>query len=324
MTPTVTVLIPNYNNEPYIKECFDSIYEQTFKQFDVLVVDDSSTDNSVNLILEYQNKIKLKVIKKDCNTGIIDTLNIGLKKINSDYIIRMDADDIMHKERIKKLVDFMEMNPEIGACGSAIQHFGISKELIIYEPNPNQNKANLIFGHSIGHASCIYRNSVLKKHNIKYSKGYQFMEDFKFFYDLSSFSKLTSIPDILYFYRREEYNNYRNKDIIKKGIFKLYKETLNNLNITPTENLLQIHYDLGTLIENNFSFKEYNNHCKQLIKQNNILSIYPKKELKKVIQKKLNQITFKLIDIKKISFIKSLTLSLKNPNIGYYWLKSKI
>jgi len=121
----VTILIPNYNNSSFLKECLDSIKEQTFSDFNILIVDDASTDDSTDIIECYDDS-RITLIKKKENSGIIETLNIGLELIQSEYIIRMDGDDTMDKERVEKLVAFMDENEEIGVCGSSIKHFGIS------------------------------------------------------------------------------------------------------------------------------------------------------------------------------------------------------
>ena len=140
----VTLLIPNYNNALYIEACLESIQKQTYRDFKILIVDDGSTDNSVDLIEQFPDD-RIELIKKTPNSGIIDTLNIGLDAITSKYMIRMDGDDLMRNDRIEKLVEFMDSHPEYGVCGSAIQEFGLSDKKLFYEVNPSINNANLIF-----------------------------------------------------------------------------------------------------------------------------------------------------------------------------------
>src|SRR3954469_1580225 len=119
----ITVLMPNYNNAPFLKEAIDSILNQTFTNFHFLIVDDGSTDNSVDIIKQY-NDPRITLIQKEKNSGIVDTLNIGLERIESTYIVRMDGDDISTPDRLMILYNFMEENPEIGVRGSQIMHFG--------------------------------------------------------------------------------------------------------------------------------------------------------------------------------------------------------
>ncbi len=145
----VSVLLPNYNNALYLTDCLTSLCNQTFKDFDVFFIDDCSKDNSIS-IAETFTMLDLKIIRKDANTGIVDTMNEGLKRISSKYIVRMDGDDISTPERFQMLVDFMETHPEIGVCSSDIETFGATKEKWIFERDPKMNQRKRIFVKEFG------------------------------------------------------------------------------------------------------------------------------------------------------------------------------
>jgi glycosyltransferase involved in cell wall biosynthesis len=315
-----TILLPNYNNGLYLIDCLESIQSQTFSDFKILIIDDGSTDNSIDIIKNF-NDSRIKLIQKDNNSGIIDTLNIGLSNIDSEYIIRMDGDDLMHSERIERLIHFMDNNQSFGACGSGIKHFGLSDDEIIYESNPKTNKANLVFRHSIGHASSIYRTSVIQKNNIRYSNGFNYLEDYKFFYDLSKVTQMTSLSDLLYFYRREEYNNYKNIDIKKIGFLKMYKEILTSLGFDDVEKSAMIHYEISHHTSLNYSIKTYKNHLKSLIYKNNLYNIFPHKEYKKVIHQANNKLFYKLTEQSKLSLPEGLDYFIKSPKKLYYFIR---
>jgi len=297
--------MPNYNNAPFLKECLDSIINQTYKNFELVIIDDGSTDQSLDIIDNY-NDNRFHVIKKEHNSGIIDSLNIGLEYIKSEYIVRMDGDDKMNVKRLEKLVCFMDNNSNIGVCGSAIQHFGISNETIIYPTNPELNNANLIFSHSIGHASIILRNSIIKKHKIRYSSGYKFMEDYKLFYDLSKVTLTTSIPDVLYYYRREEYNNFKNLEIKKIGYKKVYLDILKMLKFKSPDKHTILHFELGRLHNFTHTLAEYNSHLNKLISNNNENKIFPIHELEIIINDIKNKLFYKLIDNNTLSIIEGI------------------
>lgn len=318
----ISILMPNYNNAPYLKACLDSIINQTYQDFEVIIVDDGSTDDSIQIIENYKDS-RIKIIKKPENSGIIDTLNIGLNAINSEYIVRMDGDDRIHPKRLELLINYMDTHPEIGVCGTAIKHFGISDETIIYNNNPKINHANLIFKHSIGHASIIIRNEIIKKHHINYSKGYRYMEDYKLFFDLSQVTKMTSIPDVLYFYRREEYNNYKHQDIIKDGMEKLYAEILSKLKIEQNEKNLEIHYELGRFHNFCFLMSDYKKHLNLLIKQNEKIKLFPHPELIVIVENLKNRLFYKLVDNNKLTLKDALPYFIKSPKSVYYFLKKK-
>jgi glycosyltransferase involved in cell wall biosynthesis len=112
MMPTlVTVLMPVYNGERFLKEAIGSILHQTFQQFELLIIDDGSTDNSVSIIKEYDDP-RIRLIQNETNKGISFTLNLGLRKAKADLIARMDADDISYPERLAKQYAYMQSNPD--------------------------------------------------------------------------------------------------------------------------------------------------------------------------------------------------------------------
>ncbi len=119
--PRITVIMPVYNCELYIKEAIDSILNQTFTDFEFLIIDDASTDKTVSIIKEYKD-FRIQLIEKEGNKGISDSLNYGLKVAKGEYIARMDGDDISLPERFVKQVTFLDSNPDVILCGS---NFGI-------------------------------------------------------------------------------------------------------------------------------------------------------------------------------------------------------
>ena len=120
---TVTVLMPVYNGEMYLREAIDSILHQTFTDFEFLIINDGSTDNSETIILSYDDS-RIRYEKNDSNLKLIATLNKGIELAKGKYIVRMDADDISIPDRIEKQVAFLEKNPDVGICGSWFTAFG--------------------------------------------------------------------------------------------------------------------------------------------------------------------------------------------------------
>ena len=318
----VTILMPNYNNAPYLDDCLESIKKQTYKDFRLLIVDDKSTDNSVEIINNFSDD-RISVILKEKNSGIVDTLNRGLQEINTQYIVRMDGDDLMHPQRLEKLVSFMDENPSIGVCGSGIEHFGISKEKISYPADYKLNQASLIFIHSIGHASVIYRTEVLKNNNITYTNGYQYMEDYRIFYDLSKVTRMTSIPEMLYYYRREEYNNYRHQEVIKRGFVKVYEEILADLHFDDPKSAALLHYEILKNQKLTFNKKVYFEHLKRIEEKNKKYNLFPEEELKKVLDQKREVLFYWLTDQKKLSILEAMSYFIKSPKKIYYYFNAK-
>ena len=123
--PLVTIFMAVYNVENFIKDSLESILNQTYKNFEFLIVNDASTDHSSEILQLYEKKDKrIRVIHNKHNMGIPYTRNIGLKEANGKYIAIMDADDIALPFRIEKQVLFMENNPEIDVLGTDYEVIG--------------------------------------------------------------------------------------------------------------------------------------------------------------------------------------------------------
>lgn len=118
--PAISVVMSAYNAAPFLKECIDSILTQTFEDFELIVVDDGSTDHSVEIIQSYTDT-RIRLIKSEHN--YIQSLNKGIGLAKGKYVARMDADDIMFPERLEEEFNFMEEHPDIDVCGSYVKVF---------------------------------------------------------------------------------------------------------------------------------------------------------------------------------------------------------
>lgn len=114
--PLVSIIVPSYNHENYISACLASIFEQSYPHIELIVLDDGSSDNSAAIIAEHQ-KANDFFFETHANMGLAATLNKGLSKATGDYIAIFASDDVMALDRIEVQVDYMEANPETGACG---------------------------------------------------------------------------------------------------------------------------------------------------------------------------------------------------------------
>src|SRR3989344_8977423 len=116
-TPPITVLLSVYNDSRFLKSAIESILNQTFSDFEFLVINDASTDNTAEIINSFSDP-RLKTITNSHNLGLTKSLNIGLKEAQGKYIARLDADDISLPDRLKIQHDFMESHPDIALSGT--------------------------------------------------------------------------------------------------------------------------------------------------------------------------------------------------------------
>jgi len=160
--PKLTVLMPVYNAEKYLKEAIDSILNQSFQDFEFLILDDGSTDNSVDIIKGYDDQ-RIRLTENEKNLGISRTLNKGIEMSNTEIIARMDADDICLGERLKKQISYLEDNTDVCMISSNVEKINASGESLgNYNPYPQYFFFNLLF-HCFGiyHPTVMYRKQAV-------------------------------------------------------------------------------------------------------------------------------------------------------------------
>ncbi len=126
MKPPIMIFIANlvYNCEKYLKEAIESILNQTFSDFEFLIINDASIDNSDDIILSYKDE-RIKYVKNEENLGVSRTLNKGIQIARGTYIARMDSDDISITTRLERQYNFMTNHKEVGICGTWARIFGL-------------------------------------------------------------------------------------------------------------------------------------------------------------------------------------------------------
>ena len=200
--PKVSVVMPAYNAEKYIGEAIDSILDQTFTDFEFIIINDGSTDRTREIVLEY-NDPRIVLLENEKNSGIVVSLNKGLNIARGEYIARMDSDDIAVPERLQIQVKYMDRHPKIGVLGSGIKKFGdeINNEKKVFSQNPKKLKAELLFATCIAHPTVVMRKAVLDAFLIQYEIEYSGAEDFLMWWRLSQKTQIATLPDILLNYR---------------------------------------------------------------------------------------------------------------------------
>lgn len=200
-TPMISVLMPVYNGEKYLKEAIDSILNQTYTSFEFLILNDGSTDKTEEIILSY-NDPRIIYIKNNQNLQIVKTLNKGIKLAKGKYIARMDADDISLPERFQKQVQFMEENSDIDLCGSWLETFYKDRITNVSRPKTFNDdiKVALLFNTSFMHPTVFGKKSFFSE--LFYNKNMVGAEDYELW--IRGIDKYTyaNIPLILLKYRR--------------------------------------------------------------------------------------------------------------------------
>lgn len=204
MQPQISIVMPIYNSSLYLKESIESVLNQTFEDFEFIIIDDGSTDNSFDIIKTYQDK---RINLQGLNHDYIGSLNHGMRLAKGKYIVRMDSDDKMLPYRLQKQFNFMESNPEITVCGCWFQTFGINNNIYQLETKHDDIICNMLSGNPMCHPSVIMRADILSsifynKGKDIYDKSFIYAEDYKLWYDIIKEGQLlANIPEVLMLYR---------------------------------------------------------------------------------------------------------------------------
>lgn len=209
MEPLVSVIMPVYNSEKFIKETVYSILNQTYKNMELIAVIDAPTDHTVDII-ESIHDPRMRLFYNSKNKGISYTTNKGIKEANGKYIALMDHDDIAVPDRLQAQVDFLEEHEEIDILGGA--NCTIDAEGNIVTPtdvprfNPKYIKALLHFQSAVHNSTTMMRKDFIDKNHLSYKENCYGMQDFRFFMESSKVGQITSLNKLLNCWRSHEHN----------------------------------------------------------------------------------------------------------------------
>ena len=206
--PLVSVMLPVYNAECYVAEAIESILNQTYNNFEFIIVNDGSSDRSEEVILSISDE-RIRYYRNEVNLGLIGTLNKSISLSSGKYLARMDNDDICLPERLAKQVAFLESHPEVGVLGTAFYNIDKAGEIFSETAFPSQHNLlcwSLCFFSPLAHPTVMMRRELVQSEG-GYKAGIVHCEDYDFWYRLSSKTKLSNLPDVLFKLRKHEMNS---------------------------------------------------------------------------------------------------------------------
>ena len=212
----ISVLMPSFNCEKFVEEAINSVINQTYSNFELIIIDGGSTDNTISIIKSFLDP-RIKLFKHPEGLNLINSLNFGLKKCKGDFIARMDADDISIKTRFFQQLKYLIKNPSVGLLGT--------RALIINNQGQMKNKSfnlyksseiewALHFDNQFFHSSIMIRKSILDKFKLKYGlsinyrkniykkkENYDEAEDYLFWIVLNNFCTAANLREPLILHR---------------------------------------------------------------------------------------------------------------------------
>jgi hypothetical protein len=206
-TPEVSVLMSAYNGEKYLREAMDSILNQTFRDFEFIIVDDGSTDGTWQILTTYACRDpRIALIRNEGNIGLACSLNRGLALARGKYIARMDADDVSLPERLVRQVNFLDAHPEIGVLGCGVQVIdgcGNGSHIWRFPAECGSLRWCLLFYNPIVHPTVMMRREAVDRAG-GYSADMLTAQDYDLWRRLSRVTRLSNLQDVLLFLRKHE------------------------------------------------------------------------------------------------------------------------
>lgn len=286
----VTVILPVYNGERYLREAIDSVLAQTFPDLELWVCNDGSTDGTAAIIDSYDDS-RVKRIDNPHNMGLVATLNRALALVKSPYIARMDDDDLWHPEKLEFQMKLLESRPDVGVCGTSIHKFGDVDALHIFPEESDALKVGLLFYCMMSHPSVVYRRSMLVETGLSYRQDYFPAEDYKMWVDVLQYSHIYNLRQPLVEYRQHGGQICKEKKEEQIALErKLREEQLRLMYPDPTAEELQFHLDRFTTLQPNSDkeVKQFRSWVKKLCavnqKQGYVNSEVMRRELEHYVQ----------------------------------------
>jgi glycosyltransferase involved in cell wall biosynthesis len=262
-SPVISVVMSVYNTEKYIAESIESVLNQTFSNFEFIIVEDCCTDNTLEIIKKYQHiDNRIIILSNKENIGLTKSLNKAIDFSKGKYIARMDADDICTENRFEIQYNYLEKNTDIGLCGSWCENFGDKSGISKFNQSHNSIKFGLLFQCQFCHSTIMFRSELYKKYYLKYNEEFITAQDFELWSRMITVTKAINLPipllkirfhnESISAIKKEQQLNNRNKII--RNQFKKIDVQINDLEIEKYVEFCNSSFK--------FSFKEYEEFVK--------------------------------------------------------------
>lgn len=314
----ISVIMPVYNGEKYLRDAIESVLSQTYVDFEFIIIDDASKDGSVAIVREY-NDDRIKFFKNDTNMGVAATLNKGIDLASGKYIARMDCDDISMPNRFEKQIKYMESHVDTVICGSSVNILSDGNEIFrSYSEFDSQIRADMVFNSAFVHPAVMIKAEVFKKYGIKYDVEYERAEDYEMWARIIKVGECHNIALPLLKYRHHTKQvTQTQKELMFTATNRVREKMIFDMNVCMNEMEKNVFFDICNG-ERNLSYDDYKNFVSGGKKMISSMT-KGKRELRKIYSV-IN------INIKIRSEIKNFTFfSIKEPfSMLYCIIKQKL
>lgn len=240
-TPRVTVLMSVYNGEKYLTEAIDSIVNQTFADFEFIIINDGSTDNSICIIESYGDP-RICLVNNDRNLGLPISLNRGFELARGEYIARMDADDISRPERLARQISFLDAHPQVGVCGGWVRFFPPPGSDVWKLPESSEEiKCMQFYTVGVAHPAVMMRKKFFTDNGLLYDPRFRFSQDYELWGRALQYMDFANIQEVLLDYRISSgqiCSRYGSEQLAAVAPLRLQRVRELGIEPTPEEQLL--------------------------------------------------------------------------------------
>lgn len=285
--PELSIIMPVYNSVKYVAEAVNSLLSQSFTNFELIIINDASTDGSTDVLKNFKDS-RIKLLNNNKNGGIVYSRNRGLAKARGKFVAQFDSDDVALPEKFEKQIGFLKKNPGFGMVGSWVRMIDgdgkMMKEKWKLPAKPRLIPAIMLFRNYFVQSTIVVRREAIPEGG--YRSGFDVVEDYQMWIDIAKKYPTWNLPEYLVNYRvhglsatNSDTGRLRNQDqLIYRGLF-------SELKIDLDDNSLETHL----LIKGNDPIKDFKTlkrieeHLKLLILQSKNVQVYDESALRKVV-----------------------------------------
>ena len=285
--PSLSIIMPVYNSGQFLSSAVKSVLEQSFQDFELIVINDGSTDNSRQVIQSFNDR-RIVYLENERNSGIVFSRNKGLKKAKGSFIGMLDADDIAYRDKFEKQIRFLTENPDFGMVGSWVRFINMQGKRIRggwkLKATPEEIPAIMLFKNYFLQSAVLYRKECLD--NFSFSEGFDILEDYLIWYHILKKHKAWNLPEYLVDYRihGEGVTKKHRQDRIEKEK-RVFKIMFKDMGIdTTSEDLdLQMIIRNGDPIRDKETLLSIEQWLLKIVTRNNKMELYNKVHLKHIV-----------------------------------------
>jgi glycosyltransferase involved in cell wall biosynthesis len=237
--------MPVFNGEAYLKQAIDSVLQQTYRDFELLIIDDGSTDGSPQIAASY-NDPRIRLVTSEKRMTVPNALNTGLDLARGKYVARMDADDECLPDRLGIQFRYMERHGDVALCSGWVRRFGMATGIMRFPVGRQIVRAYVLFDNPFCHPALMMRRDILEPRRFRYDPDYYLAEDYELWARLMTTFQGDNIPEILLNYRVHE-SGVTQKDWggMDRQAERVAGRELNRLGINPDSEMLHFHRQIG-------------------------------------------------------------------------------